>query len=479
MAKFKEHIKRHTQKVVHVSRHVHRHLKAPIHAMVGWWAVSVSLLIALTIVGTGVDALAQTASSTGEMLPPPLTQQLLGQPPVDGQSQPGMQSPSGGNFQPMRPVAPCEPGKPCAPPQNGNPGQPGSQPNGFNDGQMGEPNNGQGQQMDEQRFEMMKRNLKQFTREVVRIKTQIQSLQKKGVNIPVELSGAIAQMDAIAEKIKNAENADAIEDDMNDFQDATNTIREWMPKLGRMAQMPQMFKQAEKEISKAEKAYASDAKRIKSSKIDLNDLLAEFRKAIDEQKGVLDQVKQLSGNDPEKAIDDLQDNFFGNMDNMWEKERVIQMALNIKQGISQMSREMKDADKLIKKLKAKKLDTGELEQLLAQAKAELEQVKVLAAAKPIDPESLMDQIEKMMDIKQEFGDKVQELTGDTGYAMPQQPQGRNFQFNTPSGFMMSNSGPGGQGGGFGQQGQGQSGPTCRINGVEVPGKCEDLQRSSN
>lgn len=452
MSKLNEHVKRHAQKVTHISRHIHGHLKTPVHAMVGWWAVGVSLLMAITIIGTGVDALAQTASSTAEMLPP-TNQQLMGQPPINGQPQPGIQPGEGNSYQPM---PPCEPGKPCEPPNPGPGGnrgelsQPEKRPSGFNDaqnqGQMGGPNRNQSPQMDEQRLEMMKKGLKQFNKEVARIKSQIASLQKKGINIPVELSGAIAQMDAIAEKIKNADSVEAIEDDMDDFQDASNTIREWMPKLGMMAQMPQMFKQADKEISRAEKAYTSDAKRIKSSKMDLSDLLAEFRKAIDEQKAVLNTAKELSSSDPEKAINNLQDDFFGNMDNMWEKERVIQMALNIKQGMSQMTREMKDADSLIKKLKAKKVDTSELEQLLSQAKAEFEQVKVLASAKPIDLESLMDQIEKMIDVKQEFGDKVQELTGDTGYSMPQQQHGQNYQFNMPSGFMMSNSGPGGQGG---------------------------------
>ncbi len=466
MTKLKEHVKRHAQKVVRAGIHVHQKLQSPVHAVVSWWAVGVSLLVALTIVGTGVDVLAQTASNTADVLPPPANQQVLGQPPTNGQPQPGVQPSSDGSYQPMQPGGnsnppPCPSGQPCQSPSNsgsGEGGQPGNQPGNpsGNQGQMGGPNNGQGQQMDQQRFEMMKNNLKQFTREVTRVKSQIKSLQKKGVSIPVELSGAIAQMDAIAVKIKSAQNADDIESDMNDFQDASGTIQEWMPKLGMMAQMPQMFKQADREIVKVEKAYTSDAKRVKSSKMDLNDLLAEFRKAIDGQKAVLDQAKQLRGSDPEEAINNMQDNFFGNMDNMWEKDRVIQMALNIRQGISQMTREMKDADKLIKNLKAKKVDTAELEQLLGQAKTEFEQLKVLAAAKPIDPESLMAQIETMMGIKQDFGDKVQELTGDTGYAMPQQPQGQNFQFNMPSGFSNQGSG-GGQGGGFGQQ-QGQMMP---------------------
>lgn len=467
MRKIKEHVKRHAQKVVRISRHLHHKLHSPVHPLISWWTISVAAISCFLIVG---QAFAQTDSSAFFPADSTTTQQNL---LPNSQSQPTQQVQPMQPNQPLQPIAPCEPGKPCEPPnsgsggggQTGGPGQPGG-----NQGQMGEPNGEQGQQMDQQRFEMTKKSLKQFTKEVTRVKSQIKSLQKKGVNIPAELSEAITQMDSIAGKIKNAQNADDIESDMDDFQNAANTLREWMPKLGRMAQMPQMFKQANKEISKAEKAYASDAKRVKSSKMDLSDSLAEFRKAIDEQKSVLDQAKQLSGNDPDGAMDILQDDFFGNMDNMWEKERVIQMALNIRQGISQMTREMKDADKLIKKLKAKKLDTGELEQLLAQAKAEFGQVKILAAAKPIDPEGLKDQIEKMMDIKQEFGDKLQELTGDTGYAMPQQSQGQNFQFNVPSGFMMPNQEPGSQGGG-----SGQPSPTCRINGVEVPGRCEDLQ----
>jgi hypothetical protein len=503
MFKFSKRVKRRARKVVRVGKRAHKYaqkqLRAPVHPVINWWLISISAVSAFLIVNAGIYrlALGDTAPFVDQQVSPTNTAA-----PLQNPMQPAGQQPLA-PLQPMQP-APSSGGSQLAPPlpnaSGGGSGAASGPTNNFNFGPPGQSvdsagQNGpsaqqqeqQQQQMDQQRLQMMKQSLKQFTKEVSRVKSQVQSLQKKGVNVPAELSQAITQVEGMADKVKNAQSADDIEGDMSDFQDAASTIRDWMPRLGRLAQLPQMLKQADKEISKVEKAYTSDSKRVKSAKLDLSDALAAFRQAIDGQKAVLDQAKQLNTSDPEEAMNTLQDDFFGNMDNVWEKDRVIQMAVNVKQGISQMTKEFKDADKTIKTLQKKKIDTADLEPLLTDGKAEFEQLKVLAAQKPIDLESLKDEIERMMEIKQQYSDKLQELTGDTGYALPQQPQGQNFQFNLPSSFMMPpNSTATGSQGGAGQpvqmmpqQNQSQPNYTCRINGVELPGKCEDLQGGSS
>ncbi|MEK7097437.1 MAG: hypothetical protein AAB906_01155, partial [Patescibacteria group bacterium] len=72
--------------------------------------------------------------------------------------------------------------------------------------------------------------------------------------------------------------------------------------------------------------------------------------------------------DPDEALDRLHEEFFGAMDDMWSGEQVISMSLNIKKGLTQMNRDIKDAEMTIKKLKRQKIDTKDLENLLAQSK---------------------------------------------------------------------------------------------------------------
>lgn len=256
MFKLSKHVKKHKRRIIRAGKRAHKYvqkrLRAPVHPVINWWLISISALSAFLIVNAALYRLAlgdtapfvdQQVSPSNTAAPPQNSMQPAGQQPL-APLQPMQPAPStggpGGSGVAPSPLNqdnpnPCPPNMPCAgggasqPNQNNNnnPNPPlNSNNNNFNFGppsQSGPSNDQQAQQqqqMDQQRLQMMKQSLKQFTKEVARVKSQVQSLQKKGVTIPAELSQAISQVDGMADKVKSAQSADDIEGDMSDFQDA-------------------------------------------------------------------------------------------------------------------------------------------------------------------------------------------------------------------------------------------------------------------
>ena len=334
---------------------------------------------------------------------------------------------------------------------SGNPGQgttnPGGQfqgngnQNNFNSNrgsQNMQDSSGQQQQMDQQRLDMMKRNLSQFVSQINRTKSQIKSLQKQGVTIPGDLTQALSTLDSSASQIKDAQSGDDLQSVMSDMQAAMQTVQENLPKLQMAAQLPKMLKQAQKQLDMANKMYAGYVKKAKTSKVDLTQALADFKSAIDQMQATLEQIKVTSQSDPQTAMDSLQNDFFGNMDNLQSKQQVLDISVNVRRGLAQMARELTQAQKRIKILQGKHVVTSDLQSLIATAQDQLQQVKDLVAAQPMDPDAVMAAVQELMSTKQSFDDQMQQLTGQNDF-FPQFFSAPGFSFQPPQGFMMGNT----------------------------------------
>ncbi len=74
---------------------------------------------------------------------------------------------------------------------------------------------------------------------------------------------------------------------------------------------------------------------------------------------------------------------------------------------------MSQAQTMIKRLKRQKIDTSELEDLYAQAKAKGEEIIAMIKAKEFDDEeTVRSAFDEMENIGQEFESKMRELTGE-------------------------------------------------------------------
>lgn len=380
-------------------------------------------------------------SDSGTPPPPPSDQTQLTPPTGDQNTQPQPPMPT----QPYQPPTSGQPGSTCR--VNGVE-MPGSCEK-YNQGPIGSegqqmmsqqgPSEEEIQKMDEQRFRDMKRGLSQFTKGVKSMKKSITrvktAINKCGVNLPEELTSAMANVDNLIGKIESAKTADELDEMVGDIEDIGAVMQDWGPRMGDLHRLCQMIKQAGKDQKQLERSLKRAEARDKANKkLDLTEILANFKNDISNLGQVLAEVKELAKTDAESALEKLEDDFYGQMDNVRNNERAIDMVFNITQGIRDVNREIKNIEKQINNLKRKKIDISEAQELLAQLKSQVQELQVLIKGS-FDPDDLIDQVEAAFDIREQLQDLMQQL-GASPQMMPQiqGSKGYNVQINLPEAF---------------------------------------------
>lgn len=327
--------------------------------------------------------------------------------------------------------------------------------NNFNNGpqmknmEFGRPGGEQGEQsrqqgpseedmnkMDERRLKDMKRGLSQFTRSAQMMKKNVAktkaAINKCGVGMPEELDNALNSIDGLVKKINDAQTADELDQVIGDIEDVGSVMQEWGPRMGDLHRLCQMLKQADRDLKQLDRSLARyQAKN--SGKIDISGILADYKSNLDNMRQALSQARELAKTDSESALSKIEDDFYGSMDNLRNAEQAINMALNIGQGIRQASAEIKNIDRNIKSLKRKKIDTTELEQLAADFKAQVEDIKNLVKTK-FEVDELIDKVEVAFGTREQIYDSMQEYG--MGSMTPQIKENKslNMQVNLPDAF---------------------------------------------
>ena len=325
--------------------------------------------------------------------------------------------------------------------QGGGQGQPGFGDNGQKgEGQMNQgPSEEEMQKMDEQRFKQMKQGLNQFAKGVTMMKKNVARMKtrvaKCGVSIPEELANAMSSADSIVAKIKAAQSADELDAVIGDIEDIGAIMQDWGPRLGQLDQLCQMMKQGDRDTKQLER----DAKRLESrvkanKKLDLTAILSQFKNNIASLKGVFLGVVALAKTDPESALEKLQDEYYGEMDNIQSSRMAIETALNVSQGLKTAASDIKKVESQIKSLQKKKVDTSAAEDLLATMKSQVADLQQFIKG-TFDPEELIIQVEDAYQTRAELNDLLQELGGGTS-AVPQIKgySGMNVNMNLPDAF---------------------------------------------
>ena len=347
-----------------------------------------------------------------------------------------------GSSQPCRVNGVEMPGS-CEQYNNQNPGQkgPGDQIN------QGDQMNGQRQQgpseedqkkMDERRFKDMKKGLSQFANGAKMMKRSIAKIKiannKCGVGMPEELENALAQTDNLVRKINAAKTADELDEIVGDIQDVGSVMQDWGPRMGDLNRLCQMLKRADRDA----KQFDRNIKRLESQakankKVDVSELIAEYKTAVSAQKEILAQAKSLAKTDPESALTKIEDDFYGNLDNLYNLQMQIDTVINITRGIKNITREINKFASQIKSLAKKKIDIKDMQELLNGLKTQVEEIKTLVKEKA-DPEDLINKIEESFDSRQELQDALQEY--DIVNMVPQIKSGTNYniKMNLPEAF---------------------------------------------
>lgn len=309
-----------------------------------------------------------------------------------------------------------------------------------------------------QRLQDVKRGVKGMEQGMRMFEKQLAMFAKQKVAVPQDVTDTLAKIKEMIGKIKNAQTWDEIEAaGLEDMQDLFQKLDESRQQLEVLARWPQTLKQVDRELKRLTtelKRTKAMADRLVKKGVDVSGLAAEFEAAVNKLKSVRDDaVAKISAGQSEEAFDLLENEFFGQMQDVWEFQQVIMMMSNLGQFASQFKQGINQSQNQLRMLQRKKIDITELQDMLNQAKAKGNEVLALMKVKPIDQEAIMSGIQELEDLRQEFEEKMAELTGKESGPMPWEQGKDQFQrMEMSSGIQKfipqrESGGPGGMGSG--------------------------------
>lgn len=265
-----------------------------------------------------------------------------------------------------------------------------------------------------QRLEGLKRNIKGLTQNLKTFEKQIAKLSKKQITIPAETAETISKIKALIDTINQAKTwQEAEEAGVEDIQDLMMTLNESRQQLEMLARWPQTLKQMDRELKNLQTQLIrakSIVTKLQKKDIDVTAIYEQFNAAIDKLKAVREEAAvKIAAGESQNAFDLVENDFFGQTEDVWQNQRIIETMNNLGQFVSNYKRDLAQAQQMIKKMERNKIDMSEAKELLAQAKTQGQTVVNLIKAKPIDTDVIIAALEDFENIMQEFGNKMEEL----------------------------------------------------------------------
>jgi uncharacterized phage infection (PIP) family protein YhgE len=319
-------------------------------------------------------------------------------------------------------------------------GQPGMSEEEFN-----KQNEEREQHMNEQRFQQMKRGLSQFKNGVNGMKKNINNMKKNlgkcGVGLPAELTDAIDKSTAVIQKLDAAKTADELEDVIGDVEDVGGVMQDWGPRMGDLMRICEMMKRSDIDYKRMERDIMRVIKQADAAKkkMDLSDMTAGLKEALAKLKDAKDAAKTLAKTDTESALEKLDNEFYGEFDTLNNARQEIETVLNVTRGLRDGKNEIKKYDSQLKTLKRQKKDTSELEGDLGDIKKKIAELEAFMKQKGIKADDIIERVEELFDVREEFLDKLNELRGGSEFE-PQIKTGPSFDFRLPQGFERQSNG---------------------------------------
>lgn len=284
--------------------------------------------------------------------------------------------------------------------------------NGQDAGQMNE----QRAKMEAESLRRMQSGMKGIENGVKSIQNLSARLQKQRLPIPEGLAEKITQINATVAAVKKAKTfEDAQNAGLEELQSLMQDLNDDRMVLEQLSKWPQTLRQADrtvKNFTSIVKKNKSVAARLLKSGFDISDLTINFETAVADLKNSRDKAAELIKTDPEAAYMELEDNFFSQIDDLMQGNQTIQELANLSRFSASFKRSIAEANATIKRLKAKKVDTADLEQTLAAVKEKGNEISSLMKAKPIETDAVIAAFEDLEGFRQDFQAKVGELVGD-------------------------------------------------------------------
>lgn len=269
----------------------------------------------------------------------------------------------------------------------------------------------------EMRMRDIRRMLKGIDGPLKQFERQIMALEKKKIVIPAEMKEKLAKIKIIVEAIQNAKNWDEVEAaGVEEIQSLMEDMRETQQQLEYLSRWPQTLQQVDRELKRLEqelKRAKGIVDKLSKKGMDLSGIYTEFETQVNNMKDAREKAKVLMGaGDTEGAFQTLEEEFFAEMDDIWENHQTIMTMSNLGRFASDFKRATTDAQRMIRDLKRKKINTSEIESILAQAKAKGDEILQLMKVKPLDLDEVLSGLQELENLRNWFEDETDQLRGE-------------------------------------------------------------------
>ncbi len=282
-----------------------------------------------------------------------------------------------------------------------------------------------------QRLDNIKRGVKSMESGIKTFESQITKLVKQKIVMPTEVTDNLNKVKAIISAVKNAKTMDEMEAaGAEDLQEAMQNLDESRGQLEMLARWPQTLKQLNSELTRLNtelKKAKTMVEKLKKQDIDLSDTYAQFEAAVAKMKTVKEEAeKNIKAGGSAEVFDAIQEDFFGQMEDTMQYQRVIMTMSNLGRFASDFKKGIAQAQSQIRKLKAKKIDSGTAEAILNDLNNKGKEILVMLKAKPINEDDITLALEEMEGLGQDLSNEISALTGEED-VMPWEQGPQQFQ----------------------------------------------------
>ena len=267
-----------------------------------------------------------------------------------------------------------------------------------------------------QKMQGLKKMLASMNRGVASFEKQMTKLQGQGVTIPSSVTEDFNSLKAGLQTINDAKTPQEL-DSANPDQlgDLMTKVNESRPALEMAAKWPRVLKQADQQLASFDKQITKTqalVTKLSAQGVDVSTEFNTFQTDVANLKTARDEADALmKDGKSDEAFTKIENDFFNMLDNAGEHQRVIQNLANLSRFNVEFKRSMADAQKSIKALVKRKIDTTDVQAIYDQALAKGNEISALIKVKPIDEEAVRTAMDEMESLKQNFLDKVDELSG--------------------------------------------------------------------
>lgn len=281
----------------------------------------------------------------------------------------------------------------------------------------GEQDEAMRKKINEEQLTRMKKEMGRMKSVVGKMANELTKKKYKFVGKPKELVEAIAKANEIFAAIESSESVDGLENIMTDLFDVMNVLGRGGDWFRMMNDLEQMIKQADREVKNINKAITRLEKQAKKNET-VQDLISEIKGIQVQMADTLGKAKVLAKEgDIEAAFEMMEDGYFGNMEEFWNKISEADLLLNLTQGVKKAAAESKRLEARVKTvIRKQKLEEDVAAQgynMIADLKGMLAELQVAAKQKPVDTEELMgigsrmfEQVELIEEWLAEHGDNA-------------------------------------------------------------------------